>query len=148
MIDIYVFKTHGSMLKVKVTLRGQRSKLYSLYRVWVITSQIMVVSSLYYVEMFTLICKHHTRQVYIQNPCSYVKGQGHAQRSKVKIVHFIPFPGHNFASYSCISMIFKRYVNSDMQTCRMENPGYIQKVKVTFKGSKVKICVFCTLTRA
>ena len=39
----YVHMTHGSMSKIKVPLRGQRSKLYRLYRVWVITSQIIVV---------------------------------------------------------------------------------------------------------
>ena len=142
MIDIYVFKTHGSMLKVKVTLRGQRSKLYSLYRVLVITSQIMVVSSLYYVEMFTLICKHHTRQVYIQNPCSYVKGQGHAQRSKVKIVHFIPFPGHNFASYSCIFMIFIDMLTLICRRVAWKTQGIFQRSRSRSRGQRSKFVYF------
>ena len=38
------YKTHDSMSKVKVTLRGQRSKLGHLYLVRAVSSQVIVVS--------------------------------------------------------------------------------------------------------
>ena len=51
------YKILDSMSKVKVTLRGQMSKLGHLYLVWAVTSQVIVVPPLYLVEMFTLICR-------------------------------------------------------------------------------------------
>ena len=38
------YKNHDSMSKVKVILRGQRSKLGNLYLVRAVTSQVIVVS--------------------------------------------------------------------------------------------------------
>ena len=42
--DMQAYKTHDSMSKVKVTLRGQRSILCNCYLVRAITSQVIVVS--------------------------------------------------------------------------------------------------------
>ena len=77
--DGYVHKTQSYMLKVTVTFRGQRSKLYSLYRVLARPSQIIVVSSLYYVEMFTPTCKQFIMiDRYVYKP--------HDPMSKVKVM--------------------------------------------------------------
>ena len=51
------YKTHDSMSKVKVTLVGQRSIFCNLYLVWAITSQVIVVSSWYLVNLLTSICR-------------------------------------------------------------------------------------------
>ena len=77
------YKTHDTMSKVKVTLRGQRSKLCNLYLVWPTTSRVIVVSSWYLVEMFTLIWRHVTYKT-------------HDSMSKVKVT----FKGQNFVAYT------------------------------------------------
>jgi hypothetical protein len=64
------YKTYDSMSKV--TLKGQRYKFCSINFVQDITSQIIVVSSWYLLDMFTLICW-----------C--VKYRTHDSMSKVKV---------------------------------------------------------------
>ena len=79
------YDTHDSMLKVKITLRGQRSKLCNLNLVWADSSQVIVVLS-YYLEMFTLTSR-------------YVKT--YDSMSNVKVTFFGDFSylvGRNFLS--------------------------------------------------
>ncbi len=79
------YKTHDYMSKVKVTLRGQKSKLCNLYLVKPTTSRVIVVSSWYLVKMFTLICRCVTYKTY-------------DSMSKVKFT--LKVKGQNFVAYT------------------------------------------------
>ena len=70
-------RTHNSLLKVKVTFGGQRSKFCNLYLVSAINSQVIVLSSVYLVEMFILTCSYVVYKNYDSRSRSHleVKGQ-------------------------------------------------------------------------
>ena len=69
------------MSKIKVTLTGQRSKICNLYFVRAVTSQVIVVSSLYFLQMFTLICRRVAYKTH--DSISKVKVTLRGQRSKL-----------------------------------------------------------------
>ena len=79
------YKTHDHMSKFKVTLRVQRSKLCNLYLVRPTTSRVIVVSSWFLVEIFTLICRRVTYKTYDSMSKVTLKGQ----RSKFCSLYFV-----------------------------------------------------------
>ena len=75
------YKTHDYMSKVKVTLWGQMTKFSNLYLVRAITSQVIIISSWYFVEMFTLICRRVAYKTH--DSMSKVKVRFRGQSSKL-----------------------------------------------------------------
>ena len=91
------YKIHDSMSKIKATLSGQRSKLCSVYLVWTIALQVIVISLWQFAKMFIIIC-------------SCVACKTHDSMAKVKVTirgqrGFIPCHRYNFTSYSYLFMI-------------------------------------------
>ena len=130
------YKTHDSMSKVKVTLRGQRSKLGHLYLVRAVTSQVIVVSPWYLVEMFSIMSRRVAYKTH--DSMSKVKVTLRGQRSKL---------GHLYLVRAVTSQVIVvspwYFVEMFTLICRgvtYKTHDYMSKVKVTLRGQRSKLC--------
>ena len=85
---------------------------------------------------------HHERMCRVQYSASQLQGQGHNQRSKVKIKYcFFTCPAHNFFMHVGISMKLCTNVHNHERMCRVQQPasqlqgqGHNQRSKVKMKA--------------